>query len=89
MKKIFSICFKNMPFKGLGLALLLATVVSSCDKDFDDLNINQTAATAINPVFILNSATINSSFTTGSVLYEMGIVQQVVSPNSLQFRTVC
>ena len=82
MKKIFSICFKNMPFKGLGLALLLATVVSSCDKDFDDLNINQTAATAINPVFILNSATINSSFTTGSVLYEMGIVQQVVSPNS-------
>ena len=82
MKKILSICFKKMPFKGLGLALLLGSMVSSCDKDFDDLNINQTAATAINPVFILNNATINSSFTTGSVLYEMGIVQQVVSPNS-------
>jgi hypothetical protein len=54
----------------------------SCDKGFDDLNVNKTAATAINPVFTLNNATINTSFPTGTILYEIGIVQQMVSPNS-------
>ncbi len=78
MKKIKFLFFKKMPFVAI---LFLASLVS-CDKGFDDLNINTTAATAINPVFTLNNATINSSFVTSSVLYEMGIVQQMVSPNS-------
>lgn len=60
----------------------VAGFFASCDKGFDDLNINKTAATAINPVFILNNATANSSFTTGSVMYEISIVQQMVTPNS-------
>ncbi len=78
MKKIQFLFFKKMPFVTM---LLLAGLVS-CDKGFDDLNINSTAATAINPVFTLNNATVNSSFVTSTVLYEMGIVQQMVSPNS-------
>jgi len=69
--------------KILSYTLLVATLLgaSSCDKGFDDLNINKTAATAINPVFVLNNATVNSSFTTGSVFYEVGIVQQMITPN--------
>jgi hypothetical protein len=65
------------------IALILALgVSSSCDKGFDDLNINRTAATAINPVFILNNATLNLSYTNGTLIYEAGIVQQMISPNS-------
>lgn len=66
-------------------ALVFATVafsLGSCDKGFDEMNINKTAATAINPVFILNNATVNASFPAGTVFYEVGIVQQMVSPNS-------
>ena len=64
--------------------ILLTTGVflSSCDKGFDELNVNKTAATVINPVFTLNNAVVNSSLTSNTVQYEMGIVQQMVSPNS-------
>ncbi len=74
MKKII----KNIRF---GILLGLVGLVS-CDKGFDDLNINKTAATAINPVFTLNNATINTSYATSHIFYEMGIVQQMISPNS-------
>lgn len=65
------------------ISLVVATFfVSSCDKGFDELNINKTAATSINPVFILNNATIGMSFPTATIMYEVGIVQQMVTPNS-------
>lgn len=70
MKKVFSysmICF--MIF------------ISSCDKNLSDLNINKTNPTSIDPVFQLNTAIINTSFPTVTLTYEMGIVQQVISPN--------
>ncbi len=72
MKKIIKNILFLLPLWGLG----------GCDKGFDELNVNKTAATSINPVFTLNNATINSAFTTGSLLYEMGIVQQMLTPNS-------
>ena len=65
-------------FPLLGIAGFLV----SCDKGFDDLNVNKTAALAINPIFTLNNATVNTSFPSGTILYEIGIVQQMVSPNS-------
>ena len=68
--------------KILILSILLSFLASSCDKGFDDLNVNRTAALAVNPVFTLNNATINTSFPSGTILYEIGIVQQLVSPNS-------
>ena len=68
--------------KTLIMSVLLSFLVSSCDKGFDELNVNKTAALAINPIFTLNNATINSSFPSGTILYEIGIVQQMVSPNS-------
>jgi Starch-binding associating with outer membrane len=64
------------------VAIFILVLASSCDKGFDELNINKTAATAINPVFVLNNATVNLSYSTGTLIYEEGIVQQMVSPNS-------
>lgn len=55
--------------------------ISSCDKNLSDLNINKTSATSIDPVFQLNTAIINSSFPTITLTYDMGIVQQLISPN--------
>ncbi|WP_460906776.1 SusD/RagB family nutrient-binding outer membrane lipoprotein [Spirosoma areae] len=62
------------------LALLVST--SSCDKGFDDLNINPTAATALNPVFTFNNAMINTAFPGSTLVFEHPIVQQMFSPNS-------
>jgi hypothetical protein len=55
---------------------------SACDDGFDELNTNKVSATAIDPAFQLNNATINSAFNTGTLVYEIGVVQQVISPNS-------
>ncbi len=70
MKKIFNFCI---------LALFL-TIVTSCEKGFDELNKSKTSATEIDPAFILNNAVINSSVVT--LIYEIGVVQQIISPNS-------
>ncbi|GAB2608770.1 SusD/RagB family nutrient-binding outer membrane lipoprotein [Emticicia sediminis] len=72
MKNILKVLLLSIPFWGL----------TSCDKGFDELNINKTAATSVNPVFILNNATINCTYSPGTVIYEIGVVQQMVSPNS-------
>lgn len=76
MKNIFKKITLLLPLWGLGGFL------ASCDKGFDELNVNKTAATAINPVFTFNNALINGSFPAQTVHYEIGIVQQMVSPNS-------
>jgi hypothetical protein len=70
MKKIFNFC---------ALALFLI-MITSCEKGFDELNKSKTAATEIDPAFILNNAIINSSVVT--LIYEIGVVQQIISPNS-------
>ena len=62
--------------------IIVGGFISGCDKGFDELNVNSTAATAINPIFTLNNGVINSAYATPTVMYEMGIVQQMVSPNS-------
>ena len=72
MKKIFN-------YSLLLSAILLST---SCDKGLADLNRNTTNPTAIDPVFQLNSAIVNTSFPAATLVYDMGIVQQIVTPNS-------
>lgn len=68
------------------LILIFLFVFNACEEGFDDLNENKVAPTAINPIFLLNNAIINTSFPGsfpgGILVYEMGIVQQIVSPNS-------
>jgi hypothetical protein len=56
--------------------------MSSCEKGFDQLNVNPTAATALNPVFTFNNAIINTSFPGSIIIFEEPIVQQMFSPNS-------
>lgn len=72
MKKIFN-------YSLLGVLLIFNT---SCDKEFDELNTSKTGAISIDPVFQLNNAIINTSFPGATLVYEIGIVQQIISPNS-------
>ena len=71
--------------KKLPLYLVLITLclfATSCDKGFDEMNTNTTAATTVNPVFLLNNAIINASIPSSTLWYDMSIVQQTVTPNS-------
>jgi Starch-binding associating with outer membrane len=61
------------------IACLLVMHIA-CDENFDELNTNKTSATAIDPVFQLNTAVLNSSLQ--ALIYESGIVQHIISPNS-------
>ena len=63
-------------------AAVLILFVSSCEKDLDKLNTNVTSPTAIDPVFQLNTALFNHSFPGATLVYDIGIVQQIVTPNS-------
>ncbi len=71
MKKIFNYCV---------LALMMLCI-SSCEKGLEDLNRNQTSPTSVDPVLLLNNAVINASFPTQTVFFDMGIVQQLITPN--------
>lgn len=71
--------------KILSLLILLAMLGlgSACDQNFDELNTNKVNPTAIDPAFQLNNAVLNLAYPSlGTLIYEMGIVQQVISPNS-------
>jgi hypothetical protein len=61
-------------------AVLLISAVS-CDKGLKEININRVNPTSVDPAALLNNAIINLSFSTRSVIFDMGIVQQLVTPN--------
>lgn len=69
--------------KILNIGLIASSILffSSCDKGLTELNVNQTSATQIDPLFQFNNAILSSSYPTGTITYEMGIVQQLVTPN--------
>ena len=62
------------------LALLLISAVS-CEKGLEDLNKNTVSPTSVDPASLLNNAIFNISFPTRSVQFDVGIVQQMVTPN--------
>ncbi len=62
------------------LAFLFA-VALSCSKGLEDINVNKVSPTSLDPALLLNNAIINTSFPTKTVMYDMGVVQQMVSPN--------
>ena len=70
--------------KIINYSLLLTIVLfaTSCDKGFDDLNTNKVNPTAIDPLYQLNNAVVNASFPGSSLAYDMGVVQQIISPNN-------
>jgi hypothetical protein len=62
------------------LAVLLLFAVS-CDKGLEGLNKNRTSPTSVDPVLLLNNAVINTSFPARTAIFDIGIVQQMVTPN--------
>lgn len=54
---------------------------TGCDRGFDELNVNPTAPTTLDPAFVMNNAVLRSSFPGQTLPYEMAIVQQIVTPN--------
>jgi hypothetical protein len=71
MKKIFN----------YSLCALLLVSVASCDKGLSDLNVNKVSPTSLDAVLLLNNAIVNTSYPTRTVLFDMGTVQQLVTPN--------
>lgn len=65
------------------LFILSALVYSSsCDSNFDELNTNKVSATEIDPAFQLNAAIVGCAYPNGTLVYDIGVVQQIISPNS-------
>lgn len=60
--------------------LTSALVLSSCDKGFDELNTNKLVATSLDPVYLMNSGIANTSYPLTTLVFEIAIVQQVISP---------
>ncbi|HTE23297.1 SusD/RagB family nutrient-binding outer membrane lipoprotein [Flavitalea sp.] len=60
-------------------------MLSGCDKDFDELNVNTVDPTTLDPQFIMNRAIIESTYpdnfaTLQMLTYNFGIVQQIITP---------
>jgi hypothetical protein len=70
---------KNIFKYSLIAAVLLFS--TSCDKGLEKLNVNTTGFSSLDPILQLNGATVNASFPVGTLVYDIGIVQQLVSPN--------
>jgi hypothetical protein len=70
MKKIINYCLP-----------LILTAAVSCTKKLEEINVNRVSPTSLDPILLLNNAIINTSFPTRTVIYEMAIMQQIVTPN--------
>ena len=71
MKKIFSYY----------IFALSIVAFASCTKGLEELNVNTVNPTTLDPALLLNNAIINTSFPTKTVIYDMSVVQQMVTPN--------
>ncbi|WP_158858055.1 SusD/RagB family nutrient-binding outer membrane lipoprotein [Lunatibacter salilacus] len=67
--------------KQLFIAILVIFGVA-CDSGFDEMNINPNALTAVEPVFQLNTAIVESAPQYGNLSYETTIVKQMITPFS-------
>ena len=63
------------------IAAIFLLITSSCDKGLEDLNKNKTSPTTLEPSLLLNQAIVSSSFPFKTLVFDIGIVQQMVSPN--------
>ena len=68
----------------IGLMIVL-TILTSCDKGFDELNTNKVDPIALDPQFVMNNAIILTTYpdnfaTLGMLCYNFPIVQQIVTP---------
>jgi Starch-binding associating with outer membrane len=63
------------------IAAVFLICISSCEKGLEDLNRNKVSPTTLEPALLLNQAIVNSSYPFKTLVFDMGIVQQLVSPN--------
>jgi hypothetical protein len=61
--------------------IVLVLFTASCEKKLGELNVNETNPTSLDPAILLNQAIINTSFPVKSLVFDMGIVQQMITPN--------
>lgn len=72
---------KNI-LRNYSMVFSLLFLISACDDGFDELNTNEVDPTGIDAAFILNNASIGLSHPGGTLVYDIGIVQYIISPNS-------
>jgi hypothetical protein len=60
-------------------ALLMLS--AGCDKKLQDLNVNKVSPVTLDPALMLNQAMINFSFPFKTVVFDIGAVQQIITPN--------
>jgi len=63
------------------LSILFLFALGSCEKGLSDLNVNKTNPTSLDPALLLNQAIINTSFPVKTLVFDIGVVQQMVTPN--------
>ena len=63
------------------IGFILSLAVASCESGLSDLNVNKTNPSSLDPALLLNQGIINTSFPVKSLVFDVGIVQQMVSPN--------
>ncbi|HTE34737.1 MAG TPA: SusD/RagB family nutrient-binding outer membrane lipoprotein [Chryseolinea sp.] len=61
---------------------LLTTLclLPSCDSGFDELNVSKTSPVSLNPAFLMNNAIVLTSFPLETIVFEIPVVQQIVTP---------
>jgi len=59
---------------------MVVLFMTSCEKDFDELNTNPIRLTSVDPTFQLNQAIISSAPGYGNLTYETTIVRQMITP---------
>ena len=66
----------------LYITLFLSTLclLPSCDKGFEEINTNKTLPIALDPAFLMNNAIINTSVPLETMVFELAIVQQIITP---------
>jgi len=66
------------------LVFVLVFLIVSCENNFDEINTNTVDPTSdsVDPVYLLNNAIIYCSSQQVQIIFDLGTVQQVVSPNS-------
>jgi hypothetical protein len=63
------------------LSIVFLFTLAACEKGLSDLNVNKANATLLDPALLLNQAIINTSFPVKTLVFDVGIVQQMVTPN--------
>jgi hypothetical protein len=68
----------------IGIWLTGLVLLTSCDKGFDEMNVNSHALVSVEPAFQLNTAMVASAPVYGNLSYETTIVKQMITPFSGQ-----